>query len=82
MTGTRPVLPVETGGTLILEEGDRLNECDQADLLGWLSDRGRSVCVFTTSARSLYPLVDAGLFLEALYYRLNHRLIEVGSFPG
>jgi hypothetical protein len=81
MTGTRLVLPVETGGTLILEEGDGLNGRAQADLMGWLDGRGRSVCLVTTSMRPLYPLVDAGLFLEALYYRLNQMLIEVGSFP-
>jgi hypothetical protein len=68
-------LPPESGGTLILEEGDRLGEHDQAVLLDWLNGHGRSVRVLTTSPRPLFPLVEAGSFLEPLYYRLNHVLI-------
>jgi sigma-54-interacting transcriptional regulator len=73
--GTRMSLPRECGGTLILEEGDRLSERDQTDLLGWLNDHGRSVRVLTTASRPLFPLVEAGSFLDSLYYRLNHVLI-------
>jgi transcriptional regulator of acetoin/glycerol metabolism len=75
--GTRLSLPVESCGTLILQEGDRLGESDQADLLRWLSDSGRSVQVLTTSPRPLLPLVEAGSFLDSLYYRLNQVLIAV-----
>jgi Sigma-54 interaction domain len=68
-------LPLESGGTLILEEGDRLGERDQTVLLDWLNGPGRSVRVLTTSSQPLFPLVEAGSFLESLYYRLNHVLI-------
>jgi hypothetical protein len=68
-------LPLESSGTLIVEEGDRLGERDQTVLLDWLNGRGRSVRVLTTSSRPLFPLVEAGSFLESLYYRLNHLLI-------
>jgi Sigma-54 interaction domain len=73
--GTRLSLPLEFDGTLIVEEADRLSERDQTDLLGWLDDHGRSVRVLTTSSRPLFPLVEAGSFLDSLYYRLNHVVI-------
>jgi hypothetical protein len=75
----RLVLPVESGGTLILEKPDRLSMREQTALLDWLHDDGRAMRVLTTSVRPLYPLVDEGLFLDALYYRLNHVLIEHDS---
>jgi hypothetical protein len=77
--GTRLALPVESRGTLILDAGDRLSERDQASFLGWLNDSGRSVCVLTTSPRPLFPLVEAGLFYDVLYYRLNQVFIDAGS---
>lgn len=80
--GTRLALPVESGGTLILDAGDRLSERDQASFLGWLNDSGRSVCVLTTSPRPLFPLVEAGLFYDALYYRLNQVFIDAASLVG
>jgi hypothetical protein len=71
VAGTRLSLPPGPCGTLILEDSDRLSQRGQADLLAWLHDRGRSVRVFTTSARPLFPLVETGSFLDSLYYRLN-----------
>ena len=79
---TRLALPVESGGTLILDAGDRLSERDQTSFLGWLNDSGRSVCVLTTSPRPLFPLVEAGLFVDDLYYRLNHVFIDAGCLPS
>jgi len=80
--GTRLALPVQPGGTLILDAGDRLSERDQASFLGWLDDSGRSACVLTTSPRPLFPLVEAGLFVDVLYYRLNQVFIDAGSVLG
>jgi hypothetical protein len=82
--GTRLALPVveSGGGTLVLDAGDRLSERDQASFLGWLNDNGRSVRVLTTSPRPLFPLVEAGLFFDVLYYRLNQVCIDAGSLPG
>jgi hypothetical protein len=77
--GARLALPVESGGTIILDAGDRLSERDQASFLGWLDNSGRSVCVLTTSPRPLFPLVEAGLFFDVLYYRLNQVFIDAGS---
>jgi len=82
MDGRRFVLPVEAGGTLVLDAGDALRERDQASFLGWLSDNGRSGQVLTTSLRPLFPLVEAGLFLDVLYYRLNTVCIDAGSLPS
>ena len=73
--GTRLSLPLEPDGTLILEEADRLSERAQADLLEWLNHHGQSVRVLTTASRPLFPLVEAGSFLDSLYYRLNHVVI-------
>jgi len=30
----------------------------------------------------LFPLVEAGLFVDVLYYRLNQVFIDAGSLPG
>jgi hypothetical protein len=73
--GTRLSLPLDPDGTLILEEGDRLSERDQRDLLEWLDKHGLSVRVVTTASRPLFPLVEAGSFLDSLYYRLNHVVV-------
>jgi hypothetical protein len=79
---SRLALPVEPDGTLILDAGDRLSARDQASFLGWLNDNGRSVCVVTTSPRPLFPLVEAGLFFDDLYYRLNQVFIDAGSLSA
>jgi hypothetical protein len=40
-------------------------------LLEWLNDRSGSARVIATSARSVFPNVQRGLFSDSLYYRLN-----------
>jgi hypothetical protein len=58
-------------GTLVLAEVGALSLHNQHRLLAWLdADAGRTQVIATTST-SLLPLMDAGAFLEALYYRLN-----------
>jgi transcriptional regulator of acetoin/glycerol metabolism len=61
-----------------LTRSDRLSDSGQAALLGWLTAM-RSIRVIATSSQPLIPLVDAGGFLQALYYHLNHVLITI---PG
>jgi transcriptional regulator of acetoin/glycerol metabolism len=74
------VLPSAAGtGTLILHEASSLTHDDQLRLLAWLDESvGRTRVVSTTSA-SLYARVEAGLFLEKLYYRLNTVTMNVAD---
>jgi hypothetical protein len=64
-------LPRRSAGTLILQGADALSACDQQQLLEWLEGNARATRILTTTHRPLFPLVESGNFLEALYYRLN-----------
>jgi len=58
-------------GTMVLQGVDGMPWEDQRQLLAWLElASGRTQVVSTTSA-SLFPLVEAGVFIDTLYYRLN-----------
>jgi len=72
--------PAERCGTLVLQNVGTLGRSDQADLRRWLDDSGERTHVVSTTARALFPLVERGLFDEALYYRLSVMLFCVG--PG
>jgi hypothetical protein len=50
----------------------------QEMLLTWLSEPSLHPQVIATSSIKIFPLVAQGLFLEALYYRLNTILLDVG----
>lgn len=56
--------------TLLLRQADDMTLDDQQRLDAWLAD-GPSPQVITTSTQSLFPFVERGAFLAALYYRLN-----------
>jgi hypothetical protein len=63
--------------TMLIRDMASLSLDQQRALLSWL-DRaapGRAQVV-STSASTLFPLVEHGVFLEALYYRLNTVLID------
>jgi Sigma-54 interaction domain len=73
-------VPAGESGVLVLQNIGALSRHQQADLLRWLGDlngNGRTQIVSTT-ASPLFPLVERGLFEEALYYRLNVMLLCVG----
>ena len=70
--------PVTSSGTLILHEVGALTEDDQLRLLAWLEQIDGRTRVVSTTAESLFARVEAGLFIEALYYRLNTVSITVG----
>ncbi|MGE3510651.1 MAG: hypothetical protein AB7N65_17395 [Vicinamibacterales bacterium] len=72
--------PAEGCGTLVLQNVGTLGRSDQTDLRRWLDDSGEHTQVVSTSARALFPLVERGLFDEALYYRLSAMLFSIG--PG
>ena len=73
-----PHLP--TDGTLILRDVDTLAGDQQQRLVRWL-DQPQSAHpqVISITATPLYLLVQAGMFLDRLYYRLNVVHFEVSS---
>jgi hypothetical protein len=68
--GTNP-LPVEPVGTLVVPNVDGLDHEQQHQLMRWLDVTSGTAQVISTTAQPLFPLVKRGIFLEALYYRLN-----------
>jgi hypothetical protein len=64
-------LPPQLAGTLVLRNVNDLVRQDQVRLLDWLSQDDRSVRVLASTPRPLFPDVEAGAFLDWLYYRLN-----------
>ena len=70
--GQRLVLPSVAGtGTMILQDVGALARDDQRRLLDWLERSSGRTQVVSTSRGPLLPRVRSGVFLEALYYRLN-----------
>ena len=78
----RPQAPITAldgqTGVLILREAAALSGDDQRQLIEWLEGEGSRAHVVSTSERSLFALVSAGLFDATLYYRLNIMLLQVG----
>ena len=71
--------PVAQTDTLILTEVGALELDEQLRLYEWMDRvQGRTQIVSTSEAH-LLPRVDAGAFLEALYYRLNTVCIDVST---
>ncbi len=65
-------------GTLVLRDVDGLDREQQQRLLRWLDEpQNDHTQVISLTARRLYELVQAGTFLEQLYYRLNVIQFEV-----
>jgi hypothetical protein len=73
-----PHLPAD--GTLVLREVDTLNGDQQQRLVRWLDEAvdGHPQVISLTTA-PLYLLVQARMFLDQLYYRLNVVHFEVIS---
>jgi hypothetical protein len=69
-------LPAPNHGTLILRDVETLEADQQQLLLRWL-DESRAQVISVTS-ESLFSPVECGALLDALYYRLNALLLEVG----
>jgi hypothetical protein len=77
-------LPPETrtAATVIVRRVDLMGLEEQRQLLQTLDSEGaRPRQILATSARPLYPLVEAGRFPADLYYRLNTIRIELGDQP-
>ena len=72
-----PLLDV---GTLIIREVDALDSFQQRHLLESLSSPNRDIRVISLASSPVYPLVQSGDFLEALYYRLNVVCVDLEWF--
>jgi hypothetical protein len=65
-------LPATSGpGTVVIRGVSELTDVNQARLVEWLSQAAGRLQVVASSTEPLWPLVQAGRFLESLYYRLN-----------
>jgi len=63
--------PSRRCGTLFLEGVSALSLAQQMDVDDWVIQAAGSVQVVSITRVPLWPLVEAGLFLQALFYRLN-----------
>jgi transcriptional regulator of acetoin/glycerol metabolism len=76
--GQRLVLPqMSHGETMILHDVGALSLDDQHRLAAWLEGAGRSTHIVSTTPVPLLPHVQAGAFLDKLYYRLNMVCVDV-----
>jgi len=76
-----PEVPLSTLGaerTVVIREVATWCLDRQEALLTWLSEPSRRPQIIATSSIKIFPLVTQGLFLEALYYRLNTILLDDG----
>jgi Sigma-54 interaction domain len=80
--GCRLTLPDASHATLLLKDVDHLSTMEQALLYAWMNDGAhRRVQIVSTSPRSLYSLVQQGVFLENLYYCLNTFYLDLTAQP-
>jgi|SRR5688500_6195331 len=72
---------VPSRGTVILLDVDELALEDQQRLNAWLTRADPRPRVISTSRVSLVPMIDAGTFIESLYYRLNILRFDLTNGP-
>jgi Sigma-54 interaction domain len=63
--------------TLVLHDVNELTADEQRRMLDWLDQTGSRIRVVSTSRTSLWPLLKAGAFEDALYYRLNTVCVDI-----
>ena len=74
-------VPQPKEGTLVLVGVDKLGTNQQKQMLRWLNqfnDRA-PVQVVSTTSEPLFSMVEAGAFLDNLYYRLNIVRIDLAT---
>ena len=80
--GARLVLPpAEQAGTFVLPELGAMAHDDQRHLHDWLRVTSGRTRVISTARQPILPLLEAGTFLETLYYRLNVLCFQVSPTP-
>jgi hypothetical protein len=70
-------LPALDHGTIVLQDVDRLSPVSQPALLTWLDDHLGQVQIIATATSDLFALVNAGAFMDRLYYRLNTCVVDL-----
>jgi hypothetical protein len=75
-------LPPLTSGTLILHQVEAIPPERQRWFLARLTALDHRVRVISTSDKPVWPLVERGAFLAALYYRLNVLLMDLTRTPA
>jgi hypothetical protein len=72
------VLPSDArAGTIVLRDVSALALEDQHRLLAWSDQAAGRMRLVSTTRAPLFPQVEAGAFIAALYYRLNTVLCDV-----
>ena len=64
-------------GTMIFHEIGKMPYLDQHRLNEWLETAAGKTQVISTTTEPLFSRVEAGLFVDALYYRLNIICMDV-----
>ncbi len=64
-------LPAEGRRTLLLGDILQLTRQQQRDLYDWIERGHEATPIVSVSSVRLWPLVESGVFMEDLYYRLN-----------
>jgi hypothetical protein len=72
--------PVARARTLILQDVGALTHADQHRLLDWLDRAAGRTQVVSMTPVSLWPHVQAGAFIDRLYYRLNTVCMDVTGY--
>jgi hypothetical protein len=76
--GDRLVLPpAARTGTMILHDVGAMTYQDQRQLLDWLGRTGGRTQIVSMTSTPLLPRVQAGAFIDTLYYRLNTVCVDV-----
>jgi hypothetical protein len=73
----------DTMGTVVIRDVDGLSASQQQRLSCWLEHAPAApVRIVSTTSVPLFELVEAGLFPDVLYYRLNTVLLDLRPFQG
>jgi transcriptional regulator of acetoin/glycerol metabolism len=78
--GERLVLPpVPRAETMVLHDVGALTPDEQRRLLSWLERAAGRTHIVSTTTAPLLPRVEAGAFIDTLYYRLNTVCVDVAQ---
>jgi DNA-binding NtrC family response regulator len=73
---------VPSQGTVVLSDVEELPLEDQQRLNAWLAAADHRPRVISTSRASLFPMIEAGMFVDSLYYRLNVVCVDATKIGG
>jgi transcriptional regulator of aromatic amino acid metabolism len=72
-------LPLAKHGTVVLADASALTIEQQIELHDWLNAGHGGVQLVSITSQPIWPLVEAGRFLEGLFYRLNVVTLEASE---